>query len=331
MNKEFISAHIADVIETHPEIEVMPPGTLPPADTATHMISLLRAVYVNHGIANRVRDITRDIESGNLQTWLAKREGQLVATASLVHQPNGDVEIGRAVSLEKGNGKLLMLLASLAHLKNNSDAPIVAEVRAAEQFGGIPSGEATQHICFELLDLVPHALAPFFNHGGPVRNESFILARSDRQPGRTATEMVLSTLTNRDLRGRVQRVKLVQDEPFQIIVPDTNGSTLSEIWTAKDIQFKEGFTLFPIEVTDANLALVGTLLTNPRIVMCGIAHRQGENGKPIILFGTVGKDTKVAPSKITDALAPAVRRDLQILPISLPSLAIKISTRPAMV
>lgn len=311
MNKEMLSTLVEESNIKHPGIEVLPPGSLTPESTATEMITLLEKVYVKHGITKHKKNVINDLKEGTLQTWLAKKDDQFVATASLVTQPNSDVELGRAVSLEKGNGKLLMLLGALHHLENNADAPLVAEVRVAEEFGEIPSGEATQHICFELFDLVPHAIAPFFAHGDPLRRESFILARNDTQLGKTVSELAFAPLNNRNMHGKPPGLKLIQTEPFRIAIPDENGNKLEKLFTSNELERQEGFTLFPVETTDANMSLIGALFGNPRIILCGVDSHHGKNDKPIVLFGTIGRDTVIAPTKITSSLPQPIRRDLQ--------------------
>lgn len=311
MKPELLTAQIKAAKLHNPNLEVLPPGSLPPEVTAKTLINLLRSVYVKHGITTDPDKVVNDLKDGELKTWLARKDGKFVSTASLIKQANGDVEIGRAVSLERGNGKLLMMLAAEDHLKHGSKSPLVAEVRVAKEFGDIPSGEITQHICFELFGLVPHAIAPFFAHGDPKRNESFVLARSDHKSIKPVSEQALAPLNNRSLKGKPVGIKVIQSEPFQIAVPDEQGQSFSEFEWDSGLDHRSGFTLFPVEVTDANMPLVGTLLSNSRIVMCGVESHNGKNGKPIVLFGTIGSDTRIAPSKITDALARPIREDLQ--------------------
>lgn len=311
MKPETLTVQIEAAKLHNPNFEVLPPGSLSPEKTTNTMIGLLETVYVKHGITKDPNKVVEGVKSGELKTWLAKKNGKFVATASLVRQPNGDVEIGRAVSLEKGNGKLLMMLAAEDHLKHGGKSPLVAEVRVAEEFGDIPGGEATQHICFELFSLVPHAIAPFFAHGDPKRNESFVLARSDHQSRQTISEQALSPLNNRSMKGIPLGLKVIQNEPFRIAVPDEQGKSFHEFEWEIGLEHSPGFTLFPIEATDANMSLVGTLLSNSRIILCGVDNRNGKNGKPVVLFGTIGSDTRIAPSKITDALAQPLRQDIQ--------------------
>ncbi len=310
--KELI-AIVAKTKRENPDLEIIEPGRLSAEETAINLVNLLNSVYVSHGIAKNPRVVEEDIKDGRLKTWLAKKAGEFVATASLIEQRGGEVEIGRAVSHSKGAGKLLMAEAVLAHLKNNNKTPLVAEVRVAKKFCGIPSGAATQHICFELLSLVPHAVAPFFSHGSPKRNESFVLASNDITQGKTVSEMVHGALSGRSIQGTVSRVKIAEREPFKIVLPDGNGSELRDLIEAEDLKFQEGFTLFPIEVIDANMGLIGALLENPRIIPCGVERKMGKNNKPIVLFGTIGADTKIAPTNITSSVSQPLRRDLQTI------------------
>lgn len=311
MNQKELATIVAQAQLKHPELDVLSPGSLSAEDTAHHLIVLLKSVYIQHGISKSPDKLATDIKQGNLQTWFAKKDNQFVATASLVRQSNGDVEIGRAVSQSKGAGKLLMAKATLSHLKSRAQTPLVAEVRVAKEFGDIPSSEATQHICFNLFDLVPHAIAPFFAHGDPIRNESFVLARSNRKTRKTVSEQAQAPLNNRNMKGNPIGLKVVQDEPFRIAIPDEQGQSFVDFFWQNGLDHRASFTLFPIETTDANMSLVGALLSNPRIILCGVDSHQGQNNRPIVLFGTIGSDTRIAPSKITGALAQPLRRDLQ--------------------
>lgn len=293
--------------------EIITPGSLSPELTAHHLVELLCKVYVSHGITKNTDQVVEDLRNGKLQTWFSKSNGNFVATASLIHQSNGEVEIGRAVSLEKGHGKMLMLLAAQECAKNKLQKPIVAEVRAAKEFKGIPSGEATQHITLGLLQLVPHAIAPLFAHGDPLRQESFILARNDIKKLNPVTEQACQTLTNRDLRGPIPRVMNIQNEPFNIVVPSDEGLDISQLMATLSHELERGFTLFPIETTDRNLPLIGSLLTNPRVVLCGIGPTAQNSSHSVVLLGTVGPATLVAPSKIINAVPESMRQDLQII------------------
>jgi len=313
MNRERIKTHLNRSIHEFPDIQIIPPGSLTSGETASAMISLLQSVYVNHGIANNREAVKKDLESGSLRTWLAKSDGEFVATASLVKQTNGDVELGRAVSRKKGAGKILMASAAISHIESDRPKPIVAEVRVADEFWGVPNSFATQHLCFELFDLIPHAIAPFFSHGSPLRNESFVLARSDRTDRRTVSELAREPLNNRNMNGSPIGLTIIQTKPFKIVVPKENGRSLDPLSLEEDFMWKEGFTLFPIETTDRNLPLIGSLLSNPRMVLCGIDHFLGKNDKPIVFIGTIGADTKMANTKITEAISQPMRRDLQTI------------------
>lgn len=311
MQTETLSRLISAARQHNPTLEVLPPGSLSPEATADTLIKLLQSVYVQHGITQSPEKVIRDIKDGNLQTWLAKKNNRFVSTASLILTKRGEFEIGRAVSLEKGSGKLLMLLAAEEHLRNHNESPLVAEVRVAEEFGDIPSGEVTQHICFALLTLVPHAIAPFFAHGNPKRREQFVLARSDHQSKVTVSEQALAPLNNRNMKGIAPGLKVVQNEPFRIAVPDPQGQNLIDLITTHNLEHGSGFTLFPIEVTDTNMPLVGAMLDNPRMILCGVDSRPGQDQKPVVLFGTIGANTVIAPTNITDAVGQPMRKDLQ--------------------
>lgn len=113
------------------------------------------------------------------------------------------------------------------------------------------------------------------------------------------------------MKGKPLGLRVIQEEPFRIAIPDDQGQSFKDFTLAHNLETGSGFTLFPIEAMDANMALVGAILGNPRIVVCGIDSRNGKNHKPVVLFGTIGPLTKIAPSTITNALAQPVRKDIQ--------------------
>jgi hypothetical protein len=323
MNKEILNEQLISLEARNPDMHLLRPGALTSDETANNVIKLLKAMYVEHGITKDKTKLVNDINTGNVLSWFAKKGKDFVATASLVKQQDGAWELGRAVSLDRGNGigKKVILEALKFHLENHPNVPLTAEVRAAAEFKGIPSGEATQKIFFgtinKILPIAPYAIAPLFAHGDPLRNEQFILSASDVKPGKTISEKIHEIINDRSTKGIITPMKVVQDEPFRLAVPDTEGIRASSIiYDSKDFR---GCSLFPIEATDKNMPLIGWLSTEEDLVFCGVDRTLGKEGKPVILIASIGfkennKSGKVsfmAPTRVSETLSITLTRDLQ--------------------
>lgn len=287
---------------------------------ASWLVELLSRVYVEHGITKKIDRLLDDISLGKCRLWFAVRDGRPIASSALIKQADGSVEVGRAVSLENGVGGLLMLMAVASHL-NDCDRPVVAEVRMADGFVGVPSGEATQIISFRHLGLMPHALVPAFNHGVPKRQEMFMFSSSDTVVGnepaflpdnlevmkalsQTAMAFVESTFQDGlEVRTCNERQinsgwSVVSESPFCVVVPDVSGVSMELV--TKEAEIKSPFTLIPLVLRRENTARVIECFEKG-FVPCGF-DRSLDNGWPILLFGRLRRDTLLAPIRIVDGL-----------------------------
>lgn len=312
MNKELITAELNLAKEKTHGVEIITPGTLTAVETASNLVSLLQSMYVEHGVTKNVKKLVEDIETGNVKTWFAKLDNEIVATTSLVKVDDA-WEGGRSVSnvRGKGFGKLLMLNRGLFHLENHKNAPLIGEVRVADDFEGIPSGQATQHIWFGISEIVPHALAPLFGHGEPKRNETFALVASNLLDRTPISDQVGKIVSGRDVTGKPGKLVVNNNLPFTLITPNSNGLDATNI--IESATKSEKVSLFAIEATDSNMALIGMLLANREILLCGLDRKNGANNKPIILFTTFSPHLKIAPSKISNDLDINFKKDMQII------------------
>lgn len=288
---------------------------------ADWLTSLLCQMYVQHGITKNQNQLLLDIESGNCRPWFAVKDGLPVASAALIKQADGSVEIGRAVSIENGVGGLLMLLAVADHL-SSSTGPIVAEVRVSGQFLGIPSGEATQTICFKHLGLKPQALAPAFNHGEPNRQEMFLFSSShkieSREPvflpsDRASVDLIAKTAIalatggiQKELKVRISkeprsrfRWGIVFLEPFSLVVPESGGSKLETVIDA--VESRSPFTLISLPTDDLHAPAIIECL-EAGFVPCGFDRNLDSNGHMVLLLGKLRKGTLLAPVKLISDL-----------------------------
>ncbi len=316
MRIELLNRTLEETAARNSDAVILGPNELSTHQKSTQLVSLLQQMYVEHGIVKNMEKLNTDIETGNVLPWFAKKDNKFVATASLIKQGDGSWEVGRAVCLHGGNGlgKHVILQAVKYHLENNHNAPLVTEVRAAEDFKNIPSGLATQKIFLGLINditgMVPYAVAPLFSHGSPVRNENFILSASDATTNTTITELIYDSTNNRSTKGVVRGLDVVQHSPFRLAVPSDTGKRLEE--TIRESQNIKGCTFFPIETTDENMPLIGMLSNDKRVVVCGVDRVKGKEGKPVLFIAMLGKGTLLAPTEInSNILTRRMREDIQ--------------------
>lgn len=290
------------------EICLHSPGETSANFAATTMISLLESTYIKHAISNNQVALEQDIISGRVQPWIVCHDQKPVACAALVDQGDGNVELGRAASIENGSGagKIAMLSAVL----NKRRSSIVAEVRLADKFSGIPGSEATQRICFSILELIPHAFLPAFSHGDPNRNELFgFSAENIKLINHSPILTAQKTIADRDTIGELGRLRLVQTKPFRVAERDNSGSDILSF--VKESRAEgSGCTLVPIEVTDRNMGTISALLNN-EFIISGLDRKLGPNNLPIIWLGTVGRRTLLAPTNASECLPKPTRKEIE--------------------
>lgn len=326
MNKELRSVHIEQVIgqkfeRLNPGIRIITPEhKLIAGIQAEWMIGLLEAMYFKHGVSNNPGKLKADFEEGNINAWFAVREDEPVAVAALIRNADGSRELGRAASLDRehGIGGLLMLMAGLDHFLNN-ESPLVAEVRLATQFKGIPNGMATQKICLDRLGLIPHAVLPPFHHGNPDRNEFFAFSSSqiieiienlfipDDPIALELFGSIVIPFAGLDLSSKqvsigrtgpsVKSWTFQEGAPFGIVEPGgLNSSLESAIKRSEELN---PFTLIPLELSPRMMgAIIGCM--NEGFIPCGIDRNPGENGHPVVMLGKLRKGALLAPVQLKE-------------------------------
>lgn len=316
MNIELLHRELEATATRNCGVKILGPDELSTREKSTHLVDLLQRMYVQHGIVQNMDKLTNDIDSGNVLPWFAKKDNEFIATASLIRQGDGSWEVGRAVCLDGGNGlgKHVILQAVKYHIDNNWNAPLVAEVRAARDYKGVPSGLATQKIFLGLVNditgMTPYGIAPLFSHGSPVRNETFILSSSDVNPDQTISGRIFDATNNRSTKGVVKCLEVVQKSPFRLAIPSDTGTSVHDIIT-NSLNTK-GCTFFPIETTDANMPLIGFLSADKNVVVCGVDRVAGKEGKPVLFMAMLGSGTLLAPTEInSNILTREMRNDIQ--------------------
>lgn len=326
MNNLERAGHLQPVIaqkqdKLDPRISIITPEhNLLAGTQAEWMIRLLNAMYFKHGVSNNPDKVKDAIEAGQINSWFAVRDDEPIAIASLIRNEDGSQELGRAASLDRehGIGGLLMLMAGLDHFLNN-DSALVAEVRVATQFGGIPNGMATQRICFDRLGLIPHALLPSFHHGNPDRNEPFAWSSTQVleffekffMPDDPAALELLGSLVlpfaGLDLSSKqvsiggsshsVKSWTFVEDLPFGLVVPGGLNSSLES--AIKRSEEQHTFTLLPIEMSpNMSGALIEGL--SEGFIPGGLDRNPGNNGHPVAMLGKLGKGTLLTPMQLKE-------------------------------
>lgn len=289
-------------------LEILQPDTLSPKEASASLIKLLQSTYTNHAISRRPKQLQDDIESHNVKPWFVTRDNLPVACAALVKQENDAIELGRAVSIENGTGvgKVAMLTAAI----HKGASTLVAEVRLAREFDGVPGSEATQRICLDLLRLVPHALVFAFNHGTPLRREMFAFSSENinivnNSPLQTAQKVLLGRNTSVPTRRLIE----VQDAPFRIITVDESGIDHQDM-SMQCRSSGSGFTLAQIEATDQNLGTIRELMDND-FELVGLGRNVGQSGLPVIWLATVARGETLAPTSPSSVLPSELQDDIR--------------------
>lgn len=288
------------------ELAILGPNDLDPDRAAETFIDLLQQTYVNHGLSQNPALFGSGIRNHQIEPFVVTRDNQPVACAALIKQSDGTSELGRAVSIENstGVGKIAMLSAALS-----TNDHLVAEVRLADFFGDIPSGEATQKICFGVLGLVPHAIVPAFAHGDPLRNEMFgFAAEQVKLINSSPTQTALCALAGRNPADLPKNIQLVQKTPFKVAVPSDNGLNTDDFHRASRYG-EPGCSMVIAEATDQNLSTIAWLMAHD-FVLSGVDRNLGENGLPVLLLATLAHGTMLAPTKASDTLPQQLRADI---------------------
>ncbi len=316
MNIELLERTLEETSARNCGVKILGPNELTTQEKSEHLVGLLQQMYVKHGIVQNLEKLRNDIDLGDVLPWFAKKDNKFIATASLIRQDDSLWEVGRAVCLEGGNGlgKHVILQAVKYHIENHWGDPLVAEVRVAKEYKGVPSGLATQKIFLGLVNdivgMTPYAIAPLFQHGGPPRNENFVLSASDIYSGQTISDRIFDATNNRSTKGTVKCLEVVQRSPFRLAVPSDTGTSVADV--ISDSLNTKGCTFFPIETTDDNMPLIGMLSNNKRVVVCGVDRVVGKEGKPVLFMAMLGKGTLLAPTEInSNILTREMRNDIQ--------------------
>jgi hypothetical protein len=308
---------------------INPDNKMSPKVQADWLISLLTRMYFSHGITKNPEQVVKSISNGDCRCWFAIEDDKPVACAAQVKQEDGSVELGRAVSLHSPAGSLVMLSAALDHLQQNT-SPLVAEVRVAAEFSGIPGGRATQNICLNHLGLTPHALVPAFGHGDPFRQEPFAFATSriisESHPFFIPDDNKSKNLLNLSaislaIAGILPHLKthsspgsnekhgweIVQSAPFSILTPTSMGSDLENV--QKEAEKQSVFSLILLEATDTNVGLI-VCAFNAGFIPCGVDRNLGDLGHPVLLMGKLRTGTTLAPIEISSGLPKAQQKPM---------------------
>lgn len=291
-------------------VKLITPGILEPAESAKTLIGLLNSAYTNHAISKDPVKVELDIKQGNVSPWFVTRNNIPVACAALIRHDDESSELGRAVSIEKGTG--VGKIAMLSAVTQKGSSTLLAEVRLANEFAGIPGSEATQRICLDLLQLVPHALVFAFSHGSPVRREMFAFsAENIRIENESPLLTAQKVIAGRDINGPVRRLKQVQDSPFKIVTVDDSGMTTQDI-SKRSRSRGSGFTLAQIEATDHNMSTINTLMQNDFEII-GLGRNLGSSGLPVVWLATVARGETLAPTSPSPVLPNNLKNDILVI------------------
>lgn len=290
---------------------ITPTDRVNPKKQAKWLILLLNKMYHEHGVSKNVSEVVKKISSGQDKYWFALEKGKPVAVVGLIDQ-GGKVEIGRAVSFAntKGLGGFLYLKVARSH-QLGSKQPLVAEVRAADEFKGVPNGIATLLLNYDYLGFVPHAFIPMFGHGNPYRQEFFLLgsdhtidsSKSFIPDNKKAAQYIQShglnfaqefvgqhSIVQSSQTGSI-KFETVLENPITVVVPSKNGSSLETIEKSNN---NPGI-LQVVELSPINMSAVLNLLENG-FVPVGIDSARSKNGNTVLLLYKLNKEILLAPN-----------------------------------
>lgn len=294
------------------ELKLLSPTDLDPLFAAQTFIKLLQQTYVSHGVSQQSKEFASKIHKNQIEPWIVTRNDLPIACAALIRQSDGTKEVGRAVSIENGSGagKIAMLEAAL----NKGSSQLVAEIRLADEFAGVPSSEATQRICHGIIGLTIHAILPPFRHGkhpitGDKYNEMFGFASEkfkliNNSPIQTAH----IALAGRSPTGLPKNIQQIQSMPFKVAVLSDAGQNINDFHKNSRHGYP-GCTMVSAEVIDQNLATI-TWLMEHDFILSGIDRNAGENGLPVLLLSTLAHGTILAPSIASNILPSQTRNDI---------------------
>lgn len=310
--KEAKELNLAESVEL-----VRPESGVHPQIQAEWMVQVLSEIYVRHGITANVSGLEASIQNGDCRCWFALEDEEPISCVALVRQADGAIELGRAASLNRGKGvgSLLMLESAIDHF-THSDMPLVAEVRMAADFEGVPGSEATQVVMLRHIGLEPHALVPMFGHGDPCRQEQFVLGSSEiiqeslpmwwpetsnskRLLHETVGGIVLGGfLPNTTVGGSESRTpfsgwEVDNEAPFAVL-KSAGGTRVGLEQALEEALGKKPFVLMPIPASPENSGVVDSALENG-LVPCGVDRSLDDQGFPILLFGKLDHRVKLAP------------------------------------
>lgn len=295
------------------DVRIIRPGEtfVSPETQAQWLIALLNKMYFEHGVSKNVQAVIDSIKSGREKYWFALEKGKPVAVVGLIDQ-GGKVEIGRAVSFAKTNGLGgLLYLEAARDQQLKSDKSLVAEVRAASEFKGIPGGVATLKLNYEYLNFFPHAFIPMFGHGNPYRQEFFLLG-SDKKIEYAKSVVpddnrVTRYLKNHGLgfanefiqdhdiaKGKKQgsdKYEILMSSPISVVAPKENGSSLESVEKAN----KNPGILQVVELAPHNMSALISLLNNNYIPV-GIDSETSGAKNSVLLLYKLNASTLLAPN-----------------------------------
>ncbi len=289
---------------------------------AQWMHTLLTAVYGKHALSSTEEQILKEIQDGRLIPRFGSEEGRLLRGAAFVIGQN-TIEIGRAANMPGANGGGVLML-EMAHEweQDETEKPLVAEIRMAQEFEGIAGGQGSQATLWGKAELIPQAFLTAFGHRGPfgpMRQELFGFSSREKKPSDRITPNIVMlpdlSETNAELIRHLLRIngfqtQLVLEKPDltatahirrRAFVPfnfftldDEEGVLVSEVPRTKP-QGENPFDLVVIPANHESLNGTASGLIRNGFQIAGISAPH--EGELHFLFGRLGK-CLLAPTEV---------------------------------
>ena len=297
-----LKAAWAKANKTLDNLTLLGPQDLTPTFAAKSIITLLQKVYFHHAVTDDQITLENEIRKNTVLPWIMMQGTEVIACATLITHSNGEIEIGRAVSLKRGSsaGTITILTAA-----KEAGSKLTATVRLAAEFEGIPSSIPAQKISYDILKLTPHAALPAFSHGSPTRVELFACSSMNKNDGLLALKHEFNKIEPNN--SKLFDIKITQRDPFTKGHLCISGENI-ETFVSQARTKMNHCTIVKIEVNAEYKHTYDYLLDNNFVVS---GYEQVVHNKPThIILSTLGRGTTLAPIDLNEGIPANIRNDI---------------------
>ncbi len=303
MYKNDLKTAWAKANKTLDNLKLLGPEDLTPSFAAKSIITLLQKVYFHHAVTDDLAALEKEISENTVLPWIMMQGTEPIACATLITHSNGEIEIGRAVSIKPGTSAGTITVLTAAKEAGNK---LTATVRLASEFEGIPTSIPAQKISFNMLKLTPHAVLPAFSHGSPTRIELF--ACSDMHKGGSLFKLKKEFNKIASNNSKLFDINTSQREPFTSGYLCTSGENIKDFVTNARKKINH-CTLVKVAV-DAEYKYTYDYLLANNFIISGY-EQDIHNKQPYIILSTLGIGTTLAPIELSENIPGSIRQEIK--------------------